>query len=174
MLKEHFKEIYHGSVFSQPCRLSVPCPSQHGANLGQHPVTSAPRPHHFNKDKQIRHWSMRLQRITSFYLHWQILNPLSSDIFFQDMQICICIFITFHTWIFYHFSILVWEMLWKSTPWMLMAWWLKEPGHQQRWYWPNSPGYILNCMKENSFFISIYVIHKLLLDTGCWNLSSRT
>ena len=86
MLKEHFKEIYHGSVFSQPCRLSVPCPSQHGANLGQHPVTSAPRPHHFNKDKQIRHWSMRLQRITSFYLHWQILNPLSSDIFFQDMQ----------------------------------------------------------------------------------------
>ena len=26
-----------------------------------------------------------------------------------------------------------------QSPWLLMASWHKEPGHQQRWYWPSSP-----------------------------------
>ena len=27
-----------------------------------------------------------------------------------------------------------------SIPWLLMAWWSKEPRHHQSWYWPSSPG----------------------------------
>ena len=27
-----------------------------------------------------------------------------------------------------------------SIPWLLMPWWRKEPGQQQPWYWPSSPG----------------------------------
>ena len=28
----------------------------------------------------------------------------------------------------------------QSKPWLLMSWCCKEAGHQQKWYWPSSPG----------------------------------
>ena len=29
-----------------------------------------------------------------------------------------------------------------------MPWWLKEPGHQQAWYWPNKPEYLVSSIRR--------------------------
>ena len=35
-----------------------------------------------------------------------------------------------------------------SIPYMLMPWRLKEPGHQQAWYWPNKPEYSISSIRR--------------------------
>ena len=35
-----------------------------------------------------------------------------------------------------------------SIPCLLMPWWLKDPGHQQAWYWPNKPVHSVSIIKR--------------------------
>ena len=35
-----------------------------------------------------------------------------------------------------------------SIPCLLMPWWLKEPGHQQAWYWPSKLEYSISSIKR--------------------------
>ena len=39
---------------------------------------------------------------------------------------------------------------------MLMAWRLKEPGHQLAWYWPNKPEYFVSSIRRVNLFISTF------------------
>ena len=41
------------------------------------------------------------------------------------------------------------------TPWLLMTWWRKEPGHHQPWYWPSLYG-IFHFMHQRGLFLASY------------------
>ena len=50
-----------------------------------------------------------------------------------------------------------------SIPCLLMPWRLKEPGHQQAWYWPNKPEYsVTNNRKLNWWPVVKIDIHSVL------------
>ena len=40
----------------------------------------------------------------------------------------------------------------ESVPYLLMLWWLQEPGHQQAWYWPD---------ESESFCFLVRIVHLL-------------
>ena len=44
-----------------------------------------------------------------------------------------------------------------SIPCLLMPWWLKSPGHQQAWYWPNKPKYSISSIRR----VDLYLIHSI-------------
>ena len=43
-----------------------------------------------------------------------------------------------------------------SIPCLLMPWWLKEPGHQQAWYWLDKPEYSISSIRRVFFFFFFY------------------
>ena len=53
-----------------------------------------------------------------------------------------------------------------SMPYLLMPWWLKEPRHQQAWYWPNKPEYSVFSIRRGYNFAD----HNHLKCNGCRDL----
>ena len=67
-----------------------------------------------------------------------------------------------------------------SIPWLLMAWWSMEPGHQQPWYWLSSSrifqapeDFISSYKKSNSFEIENIMEKKVIQEFVFENIVHR-
>ena len=68
----------------------------------------------------------------------------------------------------------------ESIPWLLMSWRRKEPGHQQPWYWLNSPGFntrrvkLLICHTDQGWGLQRqFPLFLIIIFTEYWNTMTQ-
>ena len=122
-----------------PCNVPENYVSTRGAHLEKH------------KQNMINSWRAELfWRLSNMYSHFISNRGLCST---EEDQIhngaCYLSSGTYKTHISSCYPVL-------SIPFMLVLWQLKEPGHQQAWYWPNKPEYSVCSIKRITYDITKY------------------